>query len=558
MKDFLTDSAEYDVATDSFVLKDYIPKDEEAGKTQGHAFCNGAAQMADGTILVAGGDQFWWTNFQGKNVTSDGRRDVRIYTPGQNMVKVAELAYDKAADKTHSGRWYPSAVTLPDENVLIIGGHTVYYNATDPLANNPTYEIFDSKTKTMKPPVKVSMLEETFPINMYPITYVLPESGKLWSLAGNKSVIIDPATGQQTPSAALPEDGILPRSFPFAGTNFMLPLTPKNNYKATVWVCGGVNGTTGARDGPNWFNNCPTCLGTARCYHLDPETPNAQWIQEDMPIPRSQPIAVNLPDGKIAIVGGTGKGHQGGNAGTPYNFDPVTKAVILDPSKPVGDASRWTIAAEASIPRQYHGAALLRPDGTILTSGDDEANYADIPNKDPYELRLEQFSPPYKSISPLPSLKLDQIPQQITYNQLFIIPFTSPVAQQISHVNLIRYSTVTHTMNIDQRHVELEIVKYAKDKLLVKAPPNANVAVPGNWMVFAVDNRGAVVDKAATVNLRASNQGGDASWDEKETVQPDERTVADQAGQRSNGVGKLSMGVGALVAVLGAVGALMV
>ncbi|TPX59860.1 hypothetical protein SpCBS45565_g07649 [Spizellomyces sp. 'palustris'] len=535
--DFLTDTAEYELKNKSFTLKDYIPKAEDLGKREGHAFCSGAAQMADGNILVAGGDQFWWKPFKGTNVTSDGRRDVRVYTPGQNFAKVAELFYEGGpnGNTTFSGRWYPTAVAMPDEKVMIIGGHRVYYKPDDPLANNPTYEVYDPAAKQLAAPVDVPMLHETFPINMYPITYVLPQSGKIWSLAGNKSVIIDPANGGQTASASLPNDGILPRSFPFAGTNFMTALTPKNKYQATIWLCGGVDGTTAQREGTAWYANCPKCLATKRCYQINPEANGQTFQAEDMLLPRSQPLAVNLPDGKVAIIGGTGRGHQGGNAGTPQNWDPVNKVVLFNPTKPVGDAQRWVAGAEATVPRQYHGTALLRTDGTVVTGGDDEQNYLDIPGADPYELRLEVYSPPYMFLPNRPSLDLNTAPKQLKYDQAFIVPFTSDVGPKISSVSLIRYSTVTHTLNVDQRHVELEIVKYGKNKVLVRSPPNANIAVPGNWMLWAVDNRGAPVVQAATVNIRAGNQGEDAVWDEKETVQADKETKAVQSLQNNAG-----------------------
>ena len=68
--DFLTDTAEYDLNTNQYKLIDYLPIDEVAGQNEGYAFCSGAAQMADGNVVVVGGDQKWYLEFKGRNYTT--------------------------------------------------------------------------------------------------------------------------------------------------------------------------------------------------------------------------------------------------------------------------------------------------------------------------------------------------------------------------------------------------------------------------------------------------------------------------------------------------------
>ncbi|KAI9017279.1 hypothetical protein BC832DRAFT_16270 [Gaertneriomyces semiglobifer] len=556
--EFLTDTAVFDLKTKQFQMIDYIPKVEEVGKNQGYAFCMGHSHLADGSILGAGGDQFWWHTYKGVNMTSDGRRDVRVWTEESNTwTSVAKMPPGPNGNNTFSGRWYPTVITLPDEKAMILGGHTVYYDPAQPLANNPTYEMYHPDTKQLDPPKEVEMLKKTFPINMYPMAHVLPKSGKVWFVAGHESASVDLKTGVETAGPALPQDGVLGRSFPFAASNFLTPLTYRNNYESTFFTCGGVDSTNGKRDGDQPYANCPTCPATDKCYHINPENPT-QWTIEKMPLARSQPLAVNLPNMKVALIGGTGRGHQGGNAGTPYNFDPVNKVVIFDPFKPTGDAQRWAVAAEAKIARQYHATAVLRTDGSIVTGGGDVQNFADI-NSDPYEMRLEVYSPPYMFIPNRPSLQLEAVPKAITYGQTFVVPFAGDVGPSIMSVTMVRYSTVTHTLNTDQRVVELKITKYGKNKLLVESPPDANVAVPGPWMLWAVDNRGAPVMEAATVSLRASNPKEDAAWDEKDTVKPDQATLDAQSGITPAGSGALRLGgfAAASSLIAGAVAALL-
>ncbi|KND05076.1 uncharacterized protein SPPG_00751 [Spizellomyces punctatus DAOM BR117] len=522
---FLTDVAEFDIKSNKFELKKY-PFDGD----QGYSFCNGIAQMADGTLLVAGGDAKFEAPLgpNGERITTDGRRDVRIYKDGVlTKVPTAQMPYMEGPGqwKNYSGRWYPTVITLANEDVMILGGQKIYYEPGNPIADNPTYETYRTATRTLDPPVRVEILAKTFPVNMYPIAYVLPSSGNVFTLAGNMSAILDPVAKTEQHLVDLPKDGIMHRSFPFSGTNWLNPLTPANNYKPTVWICGGTNMTTTqqdlARDGKvsPWWDNCSQCLATSRCYSIEPEAANAQWVPEEMPIARSQPMAINLPDGTIAIFGGSGKGHQGGDAGICLASAPTNKVVLFNPGE-TDSSERWKIGAEAQVPRLYHASSVLRTDGSVLLAGSDNQNFANI-RSDPYELRLEVYRPPYFFIPNRPALNLAAAPKTLRYGQQFIVPLTSDVGATIRNVSIIRYGSSTHTLNVDQRHVELKILQWGKGKLLVQSPPGAKVAPPGNWMLWAVDNRGAPVVQSATINLRANNTGENAVWSDSDSIQPD-------------------------------------
>ncbi|KAJ3170048.1 hypothetical protein HDU87_000460 [Geranomyces variabilis] len=548
---FLTDSAEFDVASATGKLIDRkFPVTKDLGKLEGYAFCSGHAQMADGNFVVVGGDQFWDHPYFGANRTLDGRRDIRVATPSNAtstaaLTKVATIANLVVAysnngtafngpidpttgDTSYWGRWYPSVVTLPDERVLIMGGHSLYFDAGNPLANNPTWEIFDPVAKKSSDKTTNSaLLASKFPLNLYPVTYVLPHSGDVWMHAYNDSVKINIASATETPHVAhdlTKENGLMGRNFPFVGSNFVPMMSYRDDYKMEAWFCGGVNSTgvdgkpVYRSDANRWYENCPNCPPTKRCNSLELEGTNPQWQGEDMPLARSQPTAINLPDGTILLVSGSGKGHQGGVFGLPVATNGVKAAVIFNPRIPIGAAGRWTVGSEALTERHYHNAATLLEDGTVVTGGGDSQNGADPLTVNPTDMTLDVYSPPYKSIANPPQLVLPLPAPSATYGQRIIVPFTSAVAQTISQVSIIRYGSGTHSTNLDQRHIELEIVKYATDKLLVKLPANANIAQPGNWMLWAVDSRGAVVSRAGTVNIRASNPGGDAAWNEADTV----------------------------------------
>ncbi|KAJ3167722.1 hypothetical protein HDU88_002169 [Geranomyces variabilis] len=533
----LTDAAEFNFNTNAYTLIDhYLPPLEQDGKNQGYAFCSGHTQMADGTYLVAGGDQFWGRIYNGTAHTSDGRRDIRYMTPSSDTtppvyVKVAELYnVDNLGPNDNRvlwGRWYPSVLQLPDETILILGGQRAFYVPDNSTWDNPTYEVYNPTTRASSKPVHVNMLAANFPVNMYPVAYVLPKSGNVWIYANNASAVLNIATGAETPSVSLDlsqENGLLGRSFPYSGTNFVPMLSYRTNYKMVSWFCGGVNGTNTdgnpmprAGNSTKWYANCPDCFPVARCNYLELENDAATWQREEMPIPRSQPTAVNLPDGTVIIVNGSGRGHQGGVYGQPVARQGVTEAVLFNPNAAVGSAARWRVVATAPTGRHYHNIALLREDGTVVTGGGDSQNGDDPNNINPSDMTLDVYSPPYKFATNVPELAA-LATNKVTYGQLIIVPFTTAIAASISRVTMIRYASVTHTVNLDQRHIELEIVKYASDRLLVRLPASSNIATAGNWMLWPVDSRGVPVKKSALLNIRASNPGGDATWDESKTI----------------------------------------
>ena len=139
----------------------------------------------------------------------------------------------------------------------------------------------------------------------------------------------------------------------------------------------------------------------------------------------------------------------------------------------------WTRLAGAAVPRQYHSAALLLPDGRVWTGGSN-------PNDGTVrEERMEVFSPPYLFRGPRPTI--DSSPTDLVWAANFSIH--SQNAAGITRVVLIRCGSATHGFDADQRLVELEIQSrsVSQNTLVVKAPPNSNIAPPGNYMLFVLD-----------------------------------------------------------------------
>ena len=220
--------------------------------------------------------------------------------------------------------------------------------------------------------------------------------------------------------------------------------------------------------------NPPTA--TAEVIDLNAEIPAWRFVGS-MAFPRRQLNATLLPDGKILVTGGT-SGVGFNNATTPVFaaelWDPVTEA--------------WTTMASGQIPRLYHSSATLLPDGRVLLTGGN--NYLDA----------EVFSPPYLFQGPQPTVT--SAPATVGYGQTFEVE--TPDAADIAQVTWIRLPSVTHAFDQDQRFSRLSFSQ-AGNLLNVVAPSSPNLAPPGYYMVFILNNAG-VPSVAKLVRIVSTTQ----------------------------------------------------
>jgi galactose oxidase len=321
------------------------------------------------------------------------------------------------------GRWYPTTTTLSNGDVLIIAGRDqASVNVQEP-------EIWSNGTIR----------------RLTTAAYALPYYPRAF-LTSKGTVFI---AGQALSSRYLVTTG----TGSWKGGPKHLYSTARDYGSAVMYESGKILYAGGART-----------TNTAEVIDLNAATPAWKWTGS-MAFARRHLNLTTLPTGEVLATGGV--------SGTTFN-DP-TKAVYAAEIWNPG-TGQWTTLSSNAIMRDYHGTALLMPDGRVLVAGGSEAGGT------PNQMNAEFFSPPYLFRGARPTIS--SAPATIRYGQTFRILTAN--ASSIAKVSLIRLATVTHAFDENGRQLRLTFTKDATG-LTVTAPSTGNIAPPGYYMVFIVD-----------------------------------------------------------------------
>lgn len=140
----------------------------------------------------------------------------------------------------------------------------------------------------------------------------------------------------------------------------------------------------------------------------------------------------------------------------------------------------------------------MMPDGRVWTAGSSKGAAAGDPSDAAIaEKRIEIYSPSYVG-QPRPTIAAS--PAHMNYGSEFEVQ--TPQAGSIQRVALIRCGSATHAFDSDQRYVGLTFEHIATtDRLRVSAPPHGNIAPPGQYMLWIVDNAGRPCERAPILRL---------------------------------------------------------
>jgi hypothetical protein len=192
---------------------------------------------------------------------------IRLYWPDGIPGVWGTNDWQENADEVHllAGRWYPTAMTMVNGSILIMGGE-----AGSNGAPVPSLEILPTPPGVTAP-LYCDYLERTDPYNLYPYLVVLP-SGGIFVAYYNEARILNEVTLET--DVVLPNipgavnDFLAGRSYPFEGTAMLLPQYAPYTEPLTVIICGGSN------PGPEYALD--------NCVSIQPEVPNANWTIERM------------------------------------------------------------------------------------------------------------------------------------------------------------------------------------------------------------------------------------------------------------------------------------
>ncbi|WP_188112246.1 galactose oxidase early set domain-containing protein [Aquimarina sp. RZ0] len=461
-------------------------------------FCAGHAFLADGRLLIGGGTSKWpESDHHDHGLDFLGHRRCWVFNAfAREWIEVKRMLPQpgREAEDVGGGRWYPTLTTLGNGDVIAFFGHL---SQEDFRHRNTTPEIFNISANnwiglpqmadpTLRPSGEARFL-------MYPRVFLLSDGNMFFATpmptTSNEPseyfcTFYNPTTGDYFgPNINAAPGWTINWDMPAV----LLPLLPEENYRARVLTCGAANNhiiDLGATT-PTWVQTAARVGATVGKRRL-------------------HSIAVILPTGQIAHVGGV-------NQQNPE--DPVLEAEIYTPSINWnnGDYSgtdSWETKEAAQLARNYHSTALLMPDGRIWTAGgntnaesgnpDGNANPdTDGNTKKKGIKKIEIYEPDYFSNAGRP--ELTSTPKSLGYNQLFTIECTQ--ASNIQRVALIRNGSVTHGHDYDQRYVGLEFDQDGGDTLIVTSPPNGNVAPPGYYTLWVINDSGLPCQKAKFVRL---------------------------------------------------------
>jgi hypothetical protein len=212
----------------------------------------------------------------------------------------------------------------------------------------------------------------------------------------------------------------------------------------------------------------------------DLSSPNpAAVTAAPMAMRRMHLCATLLPDRTVLVNGGAMMEESGADA--------TLEAEIYHPDF-TGGAGIWAMAAKSRVARLYHSVALLVPDGRVITAGSNPARKTE-------ELRIEVFWPPYLFAGPRPTCNPSAI--EVGYGDS--VPAAVGTAQ-IASAGLIRPGSTTHSLDTEQRLVNLPIQLAGPEAVLLQMPATATTAPPGWYLLFVVTATG-IPSEGAWIHL---------------------------------------------------------
>ncbi len=390
------------------------------GVSQVDSFCSAATLIPEsGDVLMSGGD----ARPLGRN--NSGIRDATLYSAVDKTV-------NRANDMQYA-RWYPTSTTLPDGDIVVVGGRN-FDNV-----HTATPEVYSTVNGNWRALSNASTAAYSY---FYPRQFVAPD-GRIFGISG-KNMFYLSTDG----NGALTDAGDLP--------NFAHGTTAT----AAMYQPGKILYTGGAVNNGKGAAIIDVTSGI-------PQVSRTQDLAEPR---RAWSSMVLLADGKAMVVGGS-----------YITNDAVTASLGAETWDP--SSEKWTQYSRYELARLYHSTAVLLMDGRVLMAGGGSPGPLNNTN-------AEIFSPPYlfdESGSLAERPDITYAPEVAAWGQQAGIRTNDN--NQIARVTLVKTGSITHGFNMDQRFLDLPF-SVQQDSLSVTMPASGNVAPPGFYLLFVHDSNG--------------------------------------------------------------------
>jgi len=467
-----------------------VPHNNDNKGNDGDLFCSDQVLLSNGKVLDVGGTAYYLEpGVSGVPVGAtelEGLHNSRLYDGNSNTWS--------ASGRMQYGRWYPSLVTLPDNDVFVASGVTKLIKPaydkrpTDSGTNVTQTETYD--TATGKWSYNGDGGKKSLPL--FPRLHLLPNGHVYYDAGGqtfnpsgqsydealwNTAASYNPKTKTWSDLGMPKFDGVLSG---FRGSAFsqMLTLKPDANGAYTKAQFLGAGGVYGVSPGTYLASksstiNTVTTAGGKEAFSSENTGPlnAARWYSTGVTLPTGQVLAFSGADRDEVVLPGTGT--------------PVTTPEMFEPS-----TGKWTKLAAQSHSRTYHNTAVLLPDGRVMVGGHapiatgygnqiDAGTAAGLssPFRDP---SFEIFSPPNLFYGPRPVIT--GVDPSIRLGKT--VEIATPDAADVSTVTLVRNTAITHLVDGDQRVVELPVVSRTASTVTVNVTDNAAVLPQGPYNLF--------------------------------------------------------------------------
>ena len=400
-------------------------------------FCPGASILPNGDVIVTGGI---------------GDTDTSIYDPATNSWS--------AGPQLNIGRGYQGQTTLPDGQVFVLGG------SWSGAVGGKIGEIWSATADWRElPNVPATPIYTDDDQGAYRADnhgwFIATSGGRIFQAGPSEEMHWITTTGAGSITDAGPRGS--------SGDEM--------NGNAVLYDIDKILTLGGA---PDYQDSNATDV--ANVVDISGSTPTVT-ATAPMTYARAFANSVVLPSGQVFTVGGQ-----------PYAVPFSDQGADLYPEMWDPTTGTWTVTAEEAEPRDYHSVAVLLPDGTVFSGGGGLCGSCATNHPDG-----QIFYPPYLfnadgSLRTRPTITSG--PASAQTGQTISVTTGGPVSSFV----LMRYGEATHAVDNDQRRIPVSIVSSSGDTYQLAIPADPGIALPGPYMLFAIDADGTP-SVSATIDI---------------------------------------------------------